>query len=102
MEGQRIRIKLRSFDSRMVDHSSSLIVESAKRSNAKMSGPIPLPTKIRKFTVLKSPHVNITARSQYEMRVYKRLIDIYDASPETMNSLMSIELPVGVDIQIEQ
>lgn len=102
MQGQRIRIKLRSFDSRMIDHSIALIVQSAERSGAKLRGPIPLPTKIRKFTVLKSPHVHITARNQFEMRTYKRLVDIYDASPETMNSLMSVELPVGVDIQIQQ
>lgn len=102
MKGQRIRIRLRSFDSRMVDCSTSLIVQSAQRSGAKLSGPVPLPTKIRKFTVLKSPHVHITARSQFEMRVHRRLVDIYDVSPETVNSLMSIELPVGVGIQIEQ
>lgn len=102
MKGQRIRIRLRSFDDRMVDYSTSLIVSSAQRSGVKLRGPIPLPTKIRKFTVLKSPHVNVTARSQFEMRTHKRLVDIYDASPETMDSLMSIELPVGVDIQIEQ
>ncbi len=102
MAGQRIRIKLKSFDNRTVDHSAGIIVDSIKGSGAKLAGPIPLPTSIRKVTVLKSPHVNITARDQYEMRTYKRLIDIYDISNETMRSLMGIELPAGVDIQIEQ
>ncbi|BBM88669.1 30S ribosomal protein S10 [Spirochaetota bacterium] len=102
MAGQRIRIKLKSFDNRTIERSTGLIVESVKHSGAKVSGPIPLPTSIRKITVLKSPHIHITARDQYEIRTYKRLIDIYDISNETMSSLMSIELPEGVDIHIEQ
>lgn len=102
MAGQRVRIKLKSFDNKAIDQSAQTIVESARRSGAKISGPIPLPTKIRKFTVLKSPHVNVEAREQFEMRIYKRLIDIYDTTTETMNSLMNIELPAGVDIEIKQ
>ncbi len=100
--GQRVRIKLKSFDNQVIDQSTRLIIDSTKKSKAKISGPVLLPTKIKKYTVLKSPHVNITARSQYEIRCYKRLIDIYDTSPETMNLLMALELPEGVDIQIEQ
>lgn len=102
MAGQRIRINLKSFDSRVIERSVELIVESALKSGAKVSGPVFLPTKIKKFTVLKSPHVNITARNQFEMRTHKRLLDIYDATAETMNSLMGVQLPDGVDIQVEQ
>ncbi|HBE04648.1 MAG TPA: 30S ribosomal protein S10 [Spirochaetia bacterium] len=100
--GQRIRIKLKSFDSKIIDMSAQTIVNSARRSGAKISGPIPLPTKIRRITVLRSPHVHITAREQFEMRTYKRLIDIFDTTNETINSLRNIELPSGVDIQIKQ
>lgn len=102
MAGQRVRIKLKSFDSKTIDTSTQTIVGTAKRSGAKVSGPIPLPTKIRKFTVNRSVHVNVTAREQFEMRIYKRLIDIYDTTAETMNSLMNIELAAGVDIEIKQ
>ena len=102
MAGQRVRIKLKSFDNKTIDMSTQTIVETAKRSGAKVSGPIPLPTKIRKFTVNRSVHVNVTSREQFEMRIYKRLIDIYDTTTDTMNSLMSIELAAGVDIQIKQ
>ena len=102
MAGQRIRIKLKSFDNKIIDVSTQSIVNSAKISGAKISGPVPLPTKIRKYTVLRSPYVNITAREQFEMRTYQRLIDIYDTSTETMNSLMNIELPAGVDIEVKQ
>ena len=77
-------------------------MKSAQLGGSNISGPIPLPTKIRKYTVLRSPHVNITAREQFEIRVYSRLIDIYDTSAETMNALMGIELPAGVDIEIKQ
>ena len=102
MAGPRVRIKLKSFDNKTIDLSTLTIVDTAKRSGAKVSGPIPLPTRIRKFTVNKSVHVNITSREQFEMRTYKRLIDIYDTTAETMNSLMNIELPAGVDIEIKQ
>ena len=102
MAGQRVRIKLKSFDNKTIDVSTQTIVDTAKRSGAKVAGPIPLPTKIRKFTVNRSVHVNITSREQFEMRTYKRLIDIFDTTAETMNSLMNIELPAGVDIEIKQ
>jgi small subunit ribosomal protein S10 len=102
MAGQRIRINLKSFDNRVIDKSTELIVASVLKSGAKVAGPVFLPTKIKKFTVLKSPHVNVTARNQFEMRTHKRLIDIYDTTVETMNSLMGIQLPDGVDIKIEQ
>ncbi len=100
--GQRVRIKLKAFDNQVIDYSTKLIIDSTKKSKAKVSGPILLPTKIKKYTVLKSPHVNITARNQYEIRCYKRLVDIYDTSHETMSLLMALELPEGVDIKIEQ
>lgn len=102
MAGQRVRIKLKSFDNKTIDMSTQTIVDTAKRSGAKVAGPVPLPTKIRKFTVNRSVHVNITSREQFEMRIYKRLIDIYDITNETMNSLMNIELAAGVDIEIKQ
>lgn len=102
MAGQRVRIKLKSYDSKSIDLSTKTIVDSAVRSGAKIAGPIPLPTRIRKVTVNRSPHVNITSREQFEMRTYKRMIDIYDTTAETMNSLMSIELPAGVFIEIKQ
>ena len=102
MAGQRVRIRLKSFDNKTIDLSTQTIVDTAKRSGAKVSGPIPLPTRIRKYTVNKSVHVNVTSREQFEMRTFKRLIDIYDTTAETMNSLMNIELPAGVDIEIKQ
>ncbi|HMB01237.1 MAG TPA: 30S ribosomal protein S10 [Spirochaetota bacterium] len=102
MAGQRVRIKLKSFDSKTIDQSTGTIVDSVKRTGAKIAGPVPLPTRIRKVTVLKSPHVNITAREQFEMRTYKRLIDIYNTSSDTMESLMNIALPAGVHIEIKQ
>ena len=102
MTGQRIRIKLKSFDNKTIDVSTRTIVDTAIKTGAKISGPIPLPTKIKKFTVNKSVHVNKTSREQFEMRTYKRLIDIYDTTAETMNSLMNIELAAGVDIEIKQ
>lgn len=102
MAGQRVRIKLKSYDSKTIDLSAKTIVESAVRSGASIAGPIPLPTKIKKVTVHRSPHVNVTAREQFEMRTFKRMIDIYDTTQETMNSLMNIELPSGVFIEIKQ
>ncbi len=100
--GQRIRIKLKAFDSQVIDYSTRLIIDTTKKSKARIAGPVLLPTKIKKYTVLKSPHVNVTARNQYEIRCYKRLVDIYDTSPETISLLMALELPEGLDIQIEQ
>lgn len=102
MAGQRVRIKLKSFDSKTIDASTETIVNSAKRSGAKISGPIPLPTRVRKVTVNRSVHVNKKSREQFEMRTYKRMVDLYDTTADTMNSLMNIELPAGVHIEIKQ
>lgn len=98
----RMRIKLRSFDSKSLDVSMKLIVDAAKKSGSTIAGPIPLPTKIKKYTVLKSPHVNIKAREQFEMRIYSRILDIYDMSKQAMGILTGIELPSGIDIEIKQ
>ncbi|MBN2543471.1 30S ribosomal protein S10 [bacterium] len=97
---QKIRIKLKAYDHVILDRSTQEIVETAKRTGAIISGPIPLPTKRRVYTVLRSPHVNKKSREQFEMRVHKRLIDIYEASGETVDAMMKIDLPAGVDIEI--
>ena len=98
---QRIRIKLKSYDYNLVDKSAEKIVKAVKATGAVVSGPIPLPTKIEKFTVLRSPHVNEKAREQFQLCTYKRLIDIYSASPKTVDALMKLELPSGVDVEIK-
>lgn len=97
---QRIRIKLKAFDYRLIDLSTSEIVETAKRTGAQVSGPIPIPTRIEKFTVLTSPHVNKDARDQYEIRTHKRLVDIIDPTDKTVDALMKLDLAAGVDVQI--
>ena len=101
MAGERIRICLKSFDHRMIDRSAQDIVNTAKNTGARIAGPIPLPTKIQKYTVLRSPHVNKASREQFESRTHKRLIDILDATPQTVDSLMKVELPAGVDVEIK-
>ena len=101
MAKQRIRIRLKAFDHRVLDSSASQIAETAERSGAKVSGPIPLPTEINKYTVLKSPHKDKDAREQFEMRTHKRLIDIVNPTQKTMDALMQLNLPSGVDIQIK-
>ncbi|HOB11101.1 MULTISPECIES: 30S ribosomal protein S10 [Acetomicrobium] len=98
---QNIRIRLKAFDHRVLDASALQIAETAKRTGAKVSGPIPLPTVINKYTVLKSPHKDKDAREQFEMRTHKRLIDIIDPTQKTMEALMQLNLPSGVDIQIQ-
>ncbi len=98
---QRIRIRLKAFDHRLIDQSTQEIVETAKRTGAKIRGPIPLPTKIEKFTVLISPHVNKDARDQYEIRTHKRLMDIVDPTDKTVDALMKLDLAAGVDVQIK-
>ncbi len=98
---QKIRIKLKSFDHSLVDKSSEKIVRAVKATGAIVSGPIPLPTEKEIFTVLKSPHVNKTARDQYQICTYKRLVDIYSTSPKTVDALMKLELPSGVDVEIK-
>jgi len=98
---QRIRIRLRSFDHKLVDRSCSEIVDTAKRTGARVKGPIPLPTKKERFTVLISPHVNKDARDQYELRTHKRLMDIIDPTDKTVDALMKLDLAAGVDVQIK-
>ncbi len=98
---KKIRIRLKAFDHRVLDTSAAQIAETAARSGAKVAGPIPLPTEINKFCILTSPHVNKDAREHYEMRTHKRLIDIVNPTQKTMEALMQLNLPSGVDIQIK-
>ncbi|MBI5026295.1 MAG: 30S ribosomal protein S10 [Nitrospirae bacterium] len=98
---QKIRIKLRSYDHRVLDQSVLEIVDTAKRTGAKISGPIPLPTRIHKITVLRSPHVDKKSREQFEIRTHKRLIDILDPTPQTVDALMKLDLAAGVDVEIK-
>ena len=100
-ENQRIRIRLKAFDHRLIDTSTQEIVETAKRTGAQVLGPIPLPTKKERFTVLISPHVNKDARDQYEIRTHKRLMDIVDPTDKTVDALMKLDLAAGVDVQIK-
>lgn len=100
-ENQNIRIRLRAYDYRVLDQSTSEIVNTAKRTGAKVRGPIPLPTDIEKFTVLRSPHIDKKSREQFEMRTHKRLLDIIEWSPQTVDALMKLDLPAGVDVEIK-
>ena len=100
MQNQRIRIRLKAFDHRLIDQSTLEIVETARRTGAQVKGPIPLPTKKEKFTILISPHVNKDARDQYEIRTHKRLLDIIDPTEKTVDSLMKLDLAAGVEVQI--
>jgi len=99
-KGQKIRISLKAFDHRLIDESTSEIVETAKRTGAQVRGPIPLPTRKERFTVLVSPHVNKDARDQYEIRTHKRLVDIEHPTDKTVDALMKLDLASGVDVQI--
>jgi small subunit ribosomal protein S10 len=101
MTNQRIRIRLKSFDHRLIDQSAGEIVDTAKRTGAQVLGPIPLPTKKERYTVLISPHVNKDARDQYEIRTHKRLMDIVDPTDKTVDALMKLDLAAGVDVQIK-
>ena len=101
MAGQKIRIRLRGYDHRALDRSSDEIVRTAKRSGARINGPIPLPTRRTITTVLRSPHVNIKAREQFMLAVHKRLIDIHDSTSQTVDALMKLDLPAGVDVEIQ-
>ena len=101
IQKQRIRIKLKAYDHRIIDKSAEQIIETAVRSGAAVAGPIPLPTEKNKITVLKATHVYKDAREQFEMRTHKRLIDILNPTPKTIDSLMSLDLPHGVDIEIK-
>ena len=100
MSNQRIRIRLKAFDHRLIVQSTMEIVDTAKRTGAQVRGPIPLPTRQERFTVLISPHVNKDARDQYEIRTHKRLIDIVEPTEKTVDALMRLDLPAGVDVQI--
>ena len=100
MQNQRIRIRLKAFDHRLIDKSTEEIVETAKRTGAQVRGPIPLPTRKERFTVLISPHVNKDARDQYEIRTLKRLVDIVEHTDKTVDALMRLDLAAGVDVQI--
>jgi small subunit ribosomal protein S10 len=100
MSNQRIRIRLKAFDHRLIDKSAAEIVETAKRTGAQVRGPIPLPTKKERFTILVSPHVDKDARDQYEIRTHKRLMDIVDPTDKTVDALMKLDLAAGVDVQI--
>lgn len=102
MANERIRVKLRGFDVALIEQSSKAIVDTVIKAGAKVSGPIPLPTRINKYTVLRSPHVNKKAREQFEMRTHKRLIDILDPTQKVVEALMKLELPAGVDVEIRQ
>ena len=100
MANQRIRIRLKSFYHRLIDQSAQEIVDTAKRTGAQVCGPVPLPTRIERFNVLTSPHVNKDARDQYEIRTHKRMIDIVQPTDKTVDALMKLDLAAGVDVQI--
>jgi len=101
MARQQIRIKLKAYDHRLLDQSARQIVEAAERTGAAVAGPVPLPTSIDKFTVLRSPHIHKDAREQFEIRTHKRLIDIMEPTSKTVDTLMRLQLPSGVDIEIK-
>lgn len=98
---QKIRIRLLAYDHKILDESVARIVDTAKRTGASISGPVLLPTEIKKYTVLRSPHVDKKSREQFEMRIHKRLIDIIDPTPKTVEELMKLDLPAGVDVEIK-
>jgi small subunit ribosomal protein S10 len=101
MAGEKIRIRLKSFDHRMIDRAAADIVKTARGSQARIVGPIPLPTKISRVTVIRSPHVNKKSREQFETRTHKRLIDIVEANQQTVDALMRLDLPSGVQVEIK-
>ena len=101
MAKQKIRIRLKAFDYRLIDQSAAEIVETAKRTGAIVKGPVPLPTRIQRFDILRSPHVNKTSRDQFEIRTHQRLMDIVDPTEKTADALMKLDLPAGVDVEIK-
>ena len=101
MDSQNIRIRLKAFDHRVLDQSTREIVNTAKRTGAEIRGPIPLPQRIEKFTVLRGPHIDKKSREQFEIRTYKRLLDIVDPTPQTVDALMKLDLAAGVDVEIK-
>ncbi|MDA0230794.1 MAG: 30S ribosomal protein S10 [Proteobacteria bacterium] len=100
MDSQNIRIRLKAFDHRILDSSTGEIVNTAKRTGAQVRGPIPLPTRIEKYCVLRSPHIDKKSREQFEIRIHKRLLDIIDPTPQTVDALMKLDLAAGVDVEI--
>ena len=101
MPRQRIRIRLKAYDHRILDQSATLICETAERTGAVVAGPVPLPTEIKKFCVIRSPHVDKDSREQFEIRTHKRLIDIVEPTSKTVDALMRLQVPAGVDIEIK-
>ena len=101
MQGRNIRIRLKAYDHRILDVSAVEIINTAKRTGADVRGPIPLPTRIEKFTVNRSPHVDKKSREQFEIRTHKRMLDIIDPTPQTVDALMKLDLPAGFDIEIK-
>jgi len=101
MSGQKIRIKLKAYDHYSLDRSTKEITRTVLRTGARIAGPIPLPTKRTVYTVLRSPHVDKKSREQFETRIHKRLIDIYESTPQTVDALMKLDLPAGVDVEIK-
>ena len=101
MENQNIRIRLKAFDHRVLDQSAREIVNTARRTGAQVRGPIPLPTRIERFTVLRSPHIDKKSREQFEIRTHKRVLDIIDPTPQTVDALMKLDLAAGVDVEIK-
>ena len=101
MFSDKIRIRLKAYDHRVLDQSTSEIVDTARRTGARLAGPIPLPTDLNKWTVLRSPHVDKKSREQFEIRTHKRLIDIFEPTTQTVDALMKLDLPAGVDVEIK-
>ena len=101
MQNQKIRIRLKGYDYKLIDQSDSEIVDTAKRTGAVVKGPVPLPTAIERFDILRSPHVNKSSRDQLEIRTHKRLMDIVDPTDKTVDALMKLDLPAGVDVEIK-
>ena len=101
MTDEKIRIQLKAYDHRVLDQSTAEIVDIARRTGARVSGPIPLPTRITRYTVLRSPHVDKKSREQFEMRTHKRLVDILEPTPQTVDALMKLDLPAAIDVEIK-
>jgi small subunit ribosomal protein S10 len=101
IESQKIRIRMKAYDFKLLDQSAGEIVDTAVRTGAKVAGPIPLPTRVTRYTVLRGPHIDKKSREQFEVRTHKRLIDILDPTPQTVDALMKLELSAGVDVEIK-
>ena len=101
MAANKIRIRLKAYDHRLLDQSATEIVDTAKRTGARVAGPIPLPTRINKYTVLRGPHVDKKSREQFEIRTHKRMVDILEPTPQTVDALMKLDLPAAIDVEIK-